>query len=394
MKIVHYLFMILPLFFYACSEEEDSFCTVNIQLLPPKACPPMAYQEIKVTLTHKEQGTAYTSFCSSVGLVTLDVEYGVYTVSVYHHTATGLILSGRIESLPLLPEQGGIPATVPLLLSEVKGSALVIKEIYYGGCIGRLGETYQADQYVTLCNRSDETIYLDGLCAGMVDPSNSLESPWMAYTDMDRIPVNDLVWQFPGNSKDYPLLPGAETTIATNAVDHTGGEYQQPHSINLSKVDWGFWEETLDRQNIAPGVKPMKLILKVNPATWMYTLSVGGPAFMVFSLQGNLTEEYVNHPENREPRPGPSNPNRRYLMVPKEWVIDCIDCVEGMNQLTLKRVPNELDHGAAYIPEGVYSGKALIRKSTLAPNGRIVYQDTNNSTDDLRVVTPTLKDKL
>ena len=79
----------------------------------------------------------------------------------------------------------------------------VIKEIYFGGCKGLNNEEYKDDQYVTLYNNSDQTIYLDGLCLGIVDPGNNLESPWMNYTDMKRIPVNDLTWQFPGSGKEY-----------------------------------------------------------------------------------------------------------------------------------------------------------------------------------------------
>ncbi|MCD8182791.1 MAG: DUF4876 domain-containing protein [Bacteroides sp.] len=293
--------------------------------------------------------------------------------------------------MSVLPEQGEIGDAVELSLKRSETNALVIKELYYGDCIGRQGEEYQADQYVTLYNNSDETLYLDGLCIAVVDPPTALASPWMEYTDMKRIPVNDLAWQFPGTGKDYPLAPGAETTIATNAVNHTGGEYQHPNSVDLSGVDWGFWDVSLGRQDIQAGVTPMKLISKLNSNISMYLFPVLGPTLMVFTLQGASAKDYVDDPANREPRPQASNQNKLYLMIPKEWVIDCIECVENVDRITRKRVPDELNHTPTFLPEGAYNGKSLVRKKTVGADGRIVYQDTNNASEDFEVTTPLLK---
>ena len=389
MKKVSYLLLVLILALASCSESEDQSYSVHIQLLPPDGYTALPYEEMEVTLTNKDQGTVYSLHCSSTGQASLDVEPGYYSASVHHQTNAGLIFSGRIESLALLPDQGEAPDIIELPLSQAKTNALVIKEIYFGGCKGYY-ENYQADQYITLYNNSDQTIYLDGLCVGVVDPGNNLESPWMAYTEMKRIPVNDLTWQFPGSGKEYPLAPGEETTIATNAIDHTGGEFQHANSVDLSGVDWGFWDVSLERQNITAGVKPMTLLANLNPLLVMYALPVNGPTFMVFSLQDS-PEEYVLDPENREPRPNASNQEKRYLMVPKEWVIDCIECVKDAN--SPKRVPNELDNGKCYISGDRYSGRSIIRKKTGTTDGHTVYQDTNNSAEDIEVTTATLKTK-
>nr|WP_129733612.1 DUF4876 domain-containing protein [Parabacteroides goldsteinii] len=389
MKKSSYLFFILILFLASCSEDGERFYTAHIQLLPPEGFSTLSYEEMEVTLTNKDRGTVYSLPSSSTGLVTFNVEPGYYTASVHYQATSGLIFSGRIESLSLLSDQeeSGI---IELPLSQVKTSALVIKEIYFGGCKGLNNEDYQADQYVSLYNNSDQTIYLDGLCVGVVDPGYNLESPWMKYTDMKRIPVNDLTWQFPGSGKEYPLAPGEETIIATNAVDHTGREFQQANSVDLSGVDWGFWDVSLERQNITAGVKPMSLLANLNPLLEMYAFPVLGPTFMVFSLQDS-PEEYVENPDNREPRPAAANQNKRYLMVPKEWVIDCVECVKDGN--SPKRVPNELDNGKCYISGELYSGRSIIRKKMGMVDGRAVYLDTNNSTEDMEITSATLKTK-
>lgn len=388
MKKGFYLLLVLLLFLASCSDDESRSSSVYIQLLPPDGYSTLPYEEMEVTLTNKDQGTMYSLHCSSTGQASFNVEPGYYTASVHYQAASGLVFSGRIESLSLLRDEAEAIIELPLLLA--KTSALVIKEIYFGGCKGQNNKDYQADQYVTLYNNSDQIVYLDGLCLGIVDPGYNQESPWMNYTDMERIPVNDLTWQFPGSGKEYPLAPGEETTIATNAVDHTGGEYQHTNSVDLSGVDWGFWDVNLERQTIAAGVKPMTLLVNLNPLLVMYSLPVFGPTFMVFSLQES-PEKYVQNPENREPRPKANNQDKQYLMVPKEWVIDCVECVKDID--SPKRVPNELDNGKCYIPGDRYSGRSIIRKKAGTTDGRTIYQDTNNSTEDMEVTSATLKNK-
>lgn len=388
MKKGFYLLLVLLLFLASCSDDENRSSSVYIQLLPPDGYSTLPYEEMEVTLTNKDQGTMYSLHCSSTGQASFNVEPGYYTASVHYQAASGLVFSGRIESLSLLRDEAEAIIELPLLLA--KTSALIIKEIYFGGCKGQNNKDYQADQYVTLYNNSDQIVYLDGLCLGIVDPGYNQESPWMNYTDMERIPVNDLTWQFPGSGKEYPLAPGEETTIATNAVDHTGGEYQHANSVDLSGVDWGFWDVNLERQTIAAGVKPMTLLVNLNPLLVMYSLPVFGPTFMVFSLQES-PEKYVQNPENREPRPKANNQDKQYLMVPKEWVIDCVECVKDID--SPKRVPNELDNGKCYIPGDRYSGRSIIRKKAGTTDGRTIYQDTNNSTEDMEVTSATLKNK-
>lgn len=390
MKKCFYLLLVLILILVSCSEEENRSSSIYIQLLPPEGYTTLPYEEMEVTLTNKDLGTMYSLPCSSTGQASFNVEPGYYTASVYYQAASGLIFSGRIESLSLLSDRNEAEAIIELPVSLAKTNALVIKEIYFGGCKGQNNKDYQVDQYVTLYNNSDQIIYLDGLCLGVVDPGNNLESPWMNYTGMERIPVNDLTWQFPGSGKEYPLAPGEETTIATNAVDHTGGEYQHTNSVDLSEVDWGFWDVNLERQTIAAGVKPMTLLANLNPLLVMYSLPVFGPTFMVFSLQDS-SEEYVLNPKNREPRPKSNNQDKRYLMVSKQWIIDCVECVKDIN--SPKRVPNELDNGKCYIPGDRYSGRSIIRKKTVTTDGRAIYQDTNNSSEDMEVTSATLKAK-
>ncbi|MEG1563424.1 MAG: DUF4876 domain-containing protein [Bacteroides sp.] len=397
-RFLYLLLLVLPMLLTACQDEENTSCTVSIQLIAPADCPALTFDDLLVTLTSKNgQATSYTARCNAIGLSVFNVEYGEYSAAVHYQMPSGAILNGRIESVLLDPRKENESQAIPLLLSHAKTNALIIKEIYYGGCLDKEGEWYMGDQYVTLYNNSAETLYLDGLCLAVVNPGTNFNpSPWIEENpNMKLIPVHDFTWQFPGKGNEHPLLPGTSTTIAANAVDHTSGEYGHPGAINLSKVDWAFWNETFKKQAIPSlGVTSLNLLLRTNPYGNKYNLPTVGPAFMVFSLQApEGAEAYVTNESNRKPQPGANIQNLKYLMVPREWILDCVDCVESKEQVPNYRVPVELNSVPAYMPMGSFKGYSLIRKQATTVNGRIVYQDTNNSAEDLTTIPASLKNQ-
>lgn len=394
MKTIHYLSLILLLLLAACQDEENTSCSVSIRLTAPEEYPELTFEGMKVMLTSKSgQATTYTATCSATGVADFQVEYGEYAAEVHHQTPAGVIFNGRVEAILLTPQKGGTTAPVELKLVRAQTNALVIKEIYYGGCKDKNGKSYIADQYVTLYNNSDAPLYLDGLCVAVVDFGfNGEDSPWINHKEGKRVPVKDHTWQFPGSGTDYPLAPGAATTIATNAVDHTSGEYGHANSINLSQVDWGFYHESFTMQVIAPGVTPMKLLLRTNPMGTKFQFGTVNLSLIVFRLPDDA-EAYVANPNNLERRPQDEVGTKMYLMVPHEWVIDCASATQDVNEQVYQHVLPALDYKAAYMPDGPYRGNALIRKQTAPVGGRAMYQDTNNSATDMEVIAATLKHK-
>ena len=107
MRMKYYVLFFFVLFLCACTgDENSSSCSVSVQLLSPTDEVTLPFEEMEVVLTNKDQGTVYTSSCGSDGVALFNVEYGYYTVAVHYQSASGIIFSGRLESLSLLPEQG------------------------------------------------------------------------------------------------------------------------------------------------------------------------------------------------------------------------------------------------------------------------------------------------
>ena len=74
--------------------------------------------------------------------------------------------------------------------------------------------------------------------------------------------------------------------------------------------------------------------------------------------------------------------------VPVEQIIDAVECIKDETQVANKRVPNVLDSGSIWLTDengepATGLGRSLVRKvSSTLEDGRVILQDTNNSTND------------
>lgn len=77
-------------------------------------------------------------------------------------------------------------------------------------------------------------------------------------------------------------------------------------------------------------------------------------------------------------------------MIPQEYVLDGVDLVNSVEAKRVKHLRPEVDAGMAFNTAD-YNGTSLRRKViSITADGRVVYQDTNNSSDDfLNGQTPT-----
>ena len=253
------LLLLLP----GCTENTFSIRTIHIQLVLEDSTLVLPLGDIPVTLKNQTLSNTYTVTTDAEGRADLTITPGSCTISFSHTLTKGLTTynyNGGYADLYVEPGNEDIDLEIPITLNAVP--QLVIDELYFGGCLKPDGKsTYTTDQYLTIANNSSRTLYLDGLCIGQAAPFTTAKpSSWMKYTDMKEIPLTMMCWQFPGNGTDYPLLPGERQIVATNAIDHTAGEAGIPASLDLSHVEWAFWNASLRDSKITAGVKPLRLI--------------------------------------------------------------------------------------------------------------------------------------
>lgn len=330
--------------------------------------------------------TSYTVKTGNDGSIVSEVPNGIYRITVrdrndeyvFNATKDKLLISNEDISLEME-------------LKASKAGAIVVKEIYCGGCSKAPKEgTYQSDKYVILHNNSVDTEYLDGLCMGTLSPYNSnAANPWVVDGNLpDFLPVIQAVLAIPGRGTDFPLEPGEDAVIALNgAIDHTA-EY--PLSVNLNRPDvFALYDSVLFPNatfHPAPGpqvqaARYLDIIIKTGQAN-AYTLSVNSPTFVLFRAPSSVNiRDYVQLSENQPQVPGGGE---KVIAIPQDWVVDGVEVFNGGSSGNQKRLPATIDAGAVSLSE-TYKGRTLMRKadeSLSEEQGFEVLQDTNNSTED------------
>lgn len=345
-----------------------------------------------VTVENIANGSRYISSTDASGCASLTLPNGMYRVNlngkngddIFNGAADKVVLSGR-------------DLTLNLRVSVSRPGALVIKEIYCGGC-KRLPQegNYIQDQYFIIHNNDFKVQYLDSLCFGTLSPYNSTGSnPWAtkdpATGDMilpDFLPVIQAVWQFPGDGDDYPLQPGEDAVVCLKgAVDHAA---QYPLSVNLNKSGYfvcynnTYFPNTTSHP--APGDqisidRYLNVVIKTGKAN-AYTVSVSSPTLVIFRSKDMAMDEYIRQAGTVVPVPG--SPVDNVVKVPLDWVVDAVEVFDGTSSTNEKRLPSAMDAGYV-VQTDLYLGRSLMRnvnEEASAAAGYEVLEDTNNSTND------------
>jgi hypothetical protein len=265
-----------------------------------------------------------------------------------------------------------------LLGYTIENEGFVIKELYTSGSRTPELKSYGADKFVEIYNNTDKVLYSDGLCFGVVHPTTTDKpSPWVDAKGkmLDRIPLWSFVAIVPGTGKEHPILPGKSFVLALSGLNHRDDPKGNPNSIDLSMAAWEFYVE--DGMYVDVPSVPNILMQRITAGTAM-VFDVRGQVCILFRLPSNNLQAVFTDQNNFMVQPGGTF---KCFMVPFGWVIDGLENVRLSDQGVYKRLPDMIDVG--YIQHRGSGEKVSVRRKVLKVlNGRTVYKDTNNSTED------------
>lgn len=389
-RIIFTLVALLGLMVYSCKEEVTPSYVMTIDLVLPDgftlATVP-AGVEIKVLNTQTGRETVITTTETGASAEFVEGNYNISTsfeIEVGNETYT---FNGILEGFYLNKVS---TASVDLVLASNTGG-LIIKEIYFSGSKTPEAKNYYDDQFHEIYNNSNDTLYADGLCIGFLQQTSTNPNVWVKTdgTFMDQLPITFHVWIIPGSGKEHPILPGKSIIIAQDGINHKSdpnGNSLSP--VNLGNADWESYCEVSGKDLDSPTVPNMTMMYTTSTSMTDWLHSVFGYAEIIFRLPVSW-QTYVANPDNFKTLPG-STSTTKYFMVDKSYVIDAVEVVRVEQDKRYKRLHNELDAGYTYLDGGTYCSKSIRRKAKLIVDGRVIYKDTNNSTEDfLHDVTPT-----
>lgn len=123
-----------------------------------------------------------------------------------------------------------------------------------------------------------------------------------------------------------------------------------------------------------------------------YLTSVFGTGYVIFRIPEDEVWDPVNN-MSLQAKNAANEWSGISAKVPVSYVVDAVECIRNASYVDAKNIPAVLDAGFATI-EGAYLSKSITRKldgDGHGANGAILYQDSNNTTDDFEAgVTPVL----
>lgn len=336
-----------------------------------------------VTVKATNGSTTSSAVTDENGQVSFSLVSGVYDFSAVLETEE-FAFNGSLTSTTIAADQD---LTITLKATTLSGG-LVIKEYYYAGSQTPEDKTYFSDQFIEIYNNSDEVIYIDQLCIGLIDPlASSQISTWVDESGnlQDKLPLGTTSWYIPGTGQEHPLQPRTSIVIAMDGIDHQTDEAGNPNSpVNLGNADWEtyFGDVNGGKDADAANVPNLSLLYTTSTTVVDFLYSVFGSAVVIFKLP-TAPAVFAADAANFATKPGATGTaaSTLYLQIPREYVVDAVEAVYPDEAKRNKRLPSDLDAGSVFC-EKSYNSKSVRRKVKQIVDGKVIYKDTNNSTED------------
>lgn len=316
--------------------------------------------------------------------------------------------------------------SVSFAVEDQNTESIIIKELYNGGCPLDAGTSfYQYDKGFILYNNSPEVAVANNLCVGMISPYNSnATNGWytdgkLTYTDM--VPASTGIWWF---QQPVILQPYEQRVVSVNgAINNT---LTNSHSVNYAHSEYytmydpesGFKNTKYypTPSDSIPTSHYLKAVEYGMGNAW--PLSVTSPGFFIFQVKGTTPAAYASNSSNYIYEPGQSaTAVWRCLKVPTAWIIDGMEVYVAGDSKNQKRMTSDIDAGyvsltnklghSLYRNVDVKATEALTENSgklvynyslavdatlnganvidaeaSIRNGAHIIYEDTNNSTND------------
>ena len=388
MKGIKKIYFLLGLLYFSCSDFEIPE-TYNVAVN-------VAYPEIfenggnvdgvEVKVENIQTGRQYFSTTDASGVAHFNIRGGNYNFIVSFSEERDVVIDGfpfkkKVLFNGSINEQlitTGEKSLNIQLIHSIASEGFVIKELYTSGCLTPAGKSYGSDKFYEIYNNSDQVLYSDGLCFGVVYPTTTYKpTPYVDENGelLDRIPVWSFVAIIPGSGKEHPVQPGESVLVALSALNHRDDPNGNPNSIDLSIADWELYVEDGAYADV-PAV-PNMLMQRITSGSAM-VFDMNGQVSILFRLPEGDLESIFTDPDNYFKAVGSTF---NCFMVHKSWVIDGVENARLDDRGVYKRLHNEID--VSYIQHiGSKQKVSIRRKVSEVIDGRTVYMDTNNSAED------------
>lgn len=383
----------------------------------------------EVQLRNTQTNSIFIEKTNAEGTATFSVTPGIYEATATKKELTGhnvyYIYNGTSGQIAVRKD---VSTPVSMEMRKARTSQVVIKELYNGGCMKDDGVTFfQYDKSFILYNNGDQAVSLSNLCMGFCAPANA-HATNRNYTDDGKltyeaegfIPCWNGVWYFPNT---LTIEPYSQVVVNIHgAINNTLTIIQ---SVNFANPDYYCMFDPESGYNnqrycptpseVIPTAHYLKAVVYGQGNAW--PLSNSSPSIVLFQAKGASPTDFAQDNANYWYDGGGTSAIKRCVKVPNEWIIDAIE-VFSSDYATqcVKRLTADIDAGYVWmtnkkghsvyrnvdlqatmmLPEnkgrlvygyslGVDTSRDpsdIDAEASLAAGAHIIYQNTNNATND------------
>ncbi|MGL4992733.1 MAG: DUF4876 domain-containing protein [Bacteroidales bacterium] len=365
------------LLMFSCQEDSSVTQTntlLTITLQHGEEHRDLSVENYQVVWTNLSSSRSYEGLTKADGTLSLELPQGIYSLSVEGksedvNSANTLNFQAVSRELAISGSEMNYLCT---LEHSVGGDGWLFREIYFSGSRTPNNKSYWQDQYFEIYNNSNELLYADGLTVAESDFTNTSDNNIWSDLLPNTVAVGTL-YSVPGNGSDYPVAPGSSIILASNGINHKVVNENSP--VDLSKADFEWYDEhNLDTD--VPEVPNLIKHFSYSATVWILHTR-GYKAYILFHPGEDMTE-FMNKNFVRSFTASGSETLR--VGVPIKTVFDAVEISQPEGP-TIKALPAGLDKGFTYC-DGSNLGVCIRRKVAGEDNGRIILQDTNNSSVD------------
>ena len=395
--------MVVALFFASCADYGDATKEISVQVqiaMPDGLSMPddsqWVTENVSVTLTRGTQqvtslvGRNHTAAFSGIVPDVYDISFSKELSADEYERWAGHPLDGgtsctltATQNACVLKEDGQV---VQLNATLGINQDIVIGKLYYAGSTYE-GTTraYTAGQYLELYNQSEREIDISGLCIAFTETDNpqayTLGNLHEAYAD--TMLVVKQIFRIPSSSRST-VKPGGTVLITNSAIDHTGVSAFEP---NLLDADFEAKDSRGRIQNNPATTALDMLFCSYSSMSNLNFQNTGLMGVVLFRTDDDIENDW-------QPVYGYGKERgNMFKLLPKRLVIDGVECLTNKAgtgpDVSLKRLYTDIDAGYTFINATTgKSGEVVCRRvARVADDGRMILQDTNNSSADFYVST-------
>lgn len=353
-----------------------------------------SYQTLDIEIKEVNTGAITKKTIQNTSAFSFPLPYGSYKISV-----NGIVIASNEELQAGASAQTDLTSpvtnlTIPLIIKRFHDD-FIIEEVFFTGVKTTDNKNYNSSRYFKLTNNTNKILYADRLILAQSEFLTTDDKNPTPYNTNLAFPVKG-VMVLPGSGTDYPIKPGDFLVIADNAINHKQNT-STAYDLHNANFEFPSTNPTLGQVD-NPDVPNVKVIYSQMTYNMFFLHNRGFESYVIarFPVGENETTfltgrkydyTYLNSAGGIT--------SKSTYSIPNSWIIDGVNNsipTKFIHTLTSASIDGGWTSVGTIDNDVARYGKSVRRKVSGTENGKNIYMDTNNSSNDfVKDSEPSLK---